>query len=53
MSRHSQGRPRTGLLAILPKRGVAYPRSGVSMVPFYIFYLIPIDSLPGGHGLAP
>ena len=41
------------VIAIPPKRGVAYPRLGVCMVPFYIIYSITIDRTFGGHGLAP
>jgi hypothetical protein len=42
-----------GKRAIPPNRGDAHPRLGACMVPIYIIYLITMDSVPGGHDLAP
>ena len=43
----------TAPVAIPPKRGVAYPRLGVCMVPFYIIYYSSIGSTLGGYGHVP
>jgi hypothetical protein len=44
--------PKTAAVAIPRKWGVAHPRGGGCMVPFYINYYLITGSAPGAHDLA-